>query len=158
MELSNHVLGNLPEYGGGLFVWYLADTFAPQDRPQFVAQIWQNCVQNSLPNDPDYFDAHRYWGVALAGLGRPQEAAAHCQEALRIKPDYADSYNNMGNAFQAQGKLGEAISCHEKALELKPGYANAYNNMGTVFKDQGKSNEAIACYRKAVQLVFCRIS
>ncbi len=57
LDYMNIQNSDLYEYGGGLFVWYLADTYAPQEPPQFVAEIWQNCVQTGFSNEPDYFDA-----------------------------------------------------------------------------------------------------
>jgi len=57
LDYMNQQNSDAYEYGGGLFVWYLADTYAPADPPQFVAEIWRNCVQNAQLNEPDYFDA-----------------------------------------------------------------------------------------------------
>lgn len=57
LDYMNQQNSDAYEYGGGLFVWYLADTYAPNDPPQFVAEIWQNSVQEDTVNEPDYFDA-----------------------------------------------------------------------------------------------------
>jgi len=56
LDYMNPNASDYYEYGGALFMWYLADTFAPTDGPVFAAEIWQNSIQNDWVNEPDYYD------------------------------------------------------------------------------------------------------
>ncbi|MEN8163954.1 MAG: DUF6055 domain-containing protein, partial [Acidobacteriota bacterium] len=67
LDYMNQGASDYYEYGGGLFIWYLADTFAPAEGPAFAAEIWQNSVQDHWENEPDYYD-----GIEAAVAGDAQ--------------------------------------------------------------------------------------
>ena len=84
------------------------------------------------------------------GQGKPDEAAACYQQALRLKPDYAEAHNNLGNVFKEKGP-DQAAACYQRALQLKPDYALANYNLGLVYQDCESLDEAVACYRQALR-------
>jgi len=48
-------------------------------------------------------------GYALNALGRPQEAQAALQEAIRLAPDLPDAYTNLAYSLGAQDKCDQAV-------------------------------------------------
>ena len=94
-------------------VWQDADT------------LWSDAVSKS----PQHVRAHNNWGLAVAGLGRHQEAVGHYQQALRIEPDLAEAHNNWGSALAIQRRLPEAAEQYRRALRLKPDFSAARNNL-----------------------------
>ena len=108
--------------------------------------------QATLEKNPDCWMAHDGLGVALARIGRLQEALEHYGQALRLKPDYADAYNNLGDALTDLGRSREAIEQIGQALELKPNYAAAHNNLGKALFETGHFQDAIAEYELAIRL------
>jgi len=78
---------------------------------------------------PDYAQAHYNLGVALANLGRSEEAMAEYERALALQPDYPEAENNLGAALAMAGRNGEAIRHYKRALELRPDYPRARYNL-----------------------------
>ena len=74
-------------------------------------------------------EAHNNLGVALAQVGRVQEAIGHFEQALRINPDFAEAHYNLGVALAQVGRVQEAIGHFEQALRLKPDFTEAQNKL-----------------------------
>ena len=53
-------------------------------------------VRRSLASDPQQPRAHNLLGMALARLGRHEEALASFDRALVLQPDFADAHGNRG--------------------------------------------------------------
>ena len=85
------------------------------------------------------------------GQGKPDEAAACYERALRLNPGYAEARNNLGNVLKDRDKLDEAAACYQRALELKPDYALAHYNLGLLWQDRGHLDDAVTCYRHALR-------
>jgi Flp pilus assembly protein TadD len=110
--------------------------------------IWQD----TLAKRPDNPRAHCNLGVALAHLGRGQEAIPYYERALQLRPDYAYAENNLGLALAGAGRLPEAIAHFERAVQLDPCYANAEYNLGVALAKVGRTQEATAHYQRALKL------
>ena len=111
-------------------------------------QVWID----TIAKNPACWMAHSNLGLILEGQGRMAEAAAHCQEALRLQPDSASAHNSWGSALAKQGKAAEAVAQYREALRLQPDYAEAHFNLGTVLDREGRLGEAVAQYREALRL------
>jgi protein O-mannosyl-transferase len=115
---------------------------------------WRNSTalfEHALEVTRNNHVAHSNLGEALMSSGRPKEAIAHFEAALKIKtnPDY---YNNVGIALAAMGRTQEAMIYYQKALKGNPGYAKAYNNIGVALGDQQRYAEAMAYFKRALEL------
>jgi tetratricopeptide (TPR) repeat protein len=64
--------------------------------------------------------AHYQRGVALAALGRYDEAAASHRRALELDPGHAWAHNGLGNALKTLGHLAEASAFLARAVALMP--------------------------------------
>jgi MYXO-CTERM domain-containing protein len=104
------------EYGGGLFLWYLADTYAPADGPQLVAEIWQNCVQTQYYNEPDYFDAIAET-VAARGVPDSMEKILVDFSEARFFVGTRDDGEHIYGADQFSG-AEVALAAHHSASQL----------------------------------------
>ncbi|MEO7649721.1 MAG: tetratricopeptide repeat protein, partial [Bryobacteraceae bacterium] len=105
-----------------------------------------------IETNPGNVNAHYNLGFALAKQGRPEEAAAEYNEALRIRPDYAFAHCNLANALSALGRLDEAIPHYEEALRLNKNYEDARKNLGVAFGRKGRFDEAIEQFREVLRL------
>jgi protein O-mannosyl-transferase len=92
-------------------------------------------------------------GVDLLKAGRPGEAVAEFQEALKLKAAYAEAEDNLGIALaQIPGREGEARGHFEAAVKLDPGLAQAHYNLGVALSQiPGRRADALreleAAYR-----------
>ena len=114
-----------------------------------AVSIWQDVVEKR-PNNPR---AHDHLAVALAQLGRLEEATAHWEQILRLKPDDADVQYNLGVTLFMLGKVQEGTKHWEQALRLKPGDAGWHKALGDALAKAGKLQEAIEHYRQAVRIL-----
>lgn len=78
---------------------------------------------------PDHMEAISNRGVALFGLGFPEEAVACYRRAISLNPQFADTHNNLGVALAHMECFAEAASSFQRAAELNPGHADARNNL-----------------------------
>jgi len=124
------------------------------------ALSWQRCLvfrteetlfRDNLLYNPLAWVAQNNLGIALARLGKLQEAVGHWEQVLRIKPDYAEAHCNLGTALEQTGKIEEAIAHYEQALRIKPDFADAHNNLGLALSRIGKIQEAIGHYEQALR-------
>jgi len=89
-------------------------------------------------------------------LGRPDEAIAEYQKALKITPDAAEVHFRLGSALADAGKFDEAIAHFQKVLELRPASdsetydATTYNLMGRALAGKGQMAEGLQFPGRAV--------
>jgi tetratricopeptide (TPR) repeat protein len=112
-----------------------------------AAQKFEQAVALS----PEQEDLHYNLAIALARLGKTEEAKKHYLEALRIFPEYSDAHNNLGNLLMAENKFSEAIERFQEAIKSMPENASFHNNLGTAYGRLGKVTDAITEFEQAVR-------
>jgi superkiller protein 3 len=75
--------------------------------------------------------------VALAQLGRPQEAQTSAAEAVRRDPTVAAYQNQLGLILQKLNRLAEALAAYRRAVELMPQEASFLLNLATALEASG---------------------
>ncbi|MFA5293560.1 MAG: tetratricopeptide repeat protein [Phycisphaerae bacterium] len=88
-------------------------------------------------------------GVALASVGRLNEAIVCHKKAIGLNPKNAEAYYDLGNIMLATSKFDQAADEYSRALQIKPEYAKAHSNLAIVFAQQGKLDEAIEHFAQA---------
>ena len=89
---------------------------------------------------------------AYADAGKPSEAIAQYQQALRLNPNSSAAHHNLGLVLQGQGRSQEAMAEFRAALALQPDYESAEHNLANRLADAGRLDEAIAHYLAAIRL------
>jgi len=107
--------------------------------------------EQAIAISPDQEDLHYNLAIALAKLGKTEDAKKHYEEALRIFPDYGEAHNNLGNLLMNENKLEEAIDRFREAIKNMPENASFHNNLGTAFGRQGKVAEAMGEFEEAIK-------
>jgi tetratricopeptide (TPR) repeat protein len=95
---------------------------------------------------------HNNEGIALAQLGRMQEAIGRFEQALRVKPDYAEAHYNLGLVLGQTDRPQEAIRQYERALRIKPGDVAVHCNLAITLAQVGRIQEAIAHWEQALRI------
>jgi tetratricopeptide (TPR) repeat protein len=73
----------------------------------------------------NFTSARANLGNVLLRAGRPAEARAEYETALRFEPGHASTHYNLGNALLQLGQTGRAVAEYREALRLQPGLAVA---------------------------------
>ena len=109
-------------------------------------------ITEAIDVRPDFAEAHYNLGNALLSLGRPGEALASLERAIRLSPKDPLYHFERGNALKELGRGAEARQSFEATLALAPRYAEAHNNIGILLKDEDRFAEALGHYDKAISL------
>lgn len=99
--------------------------------------------------DPDLLTAQ---GMALARLGRREEALAAFGRAAKDDPTSAMVLVNTGTVHLMAGDLGPARRAFDAALALDADVARAHNGLGVVAAQEGRLEEAVAHWKEAGRL------
>jgi serine/threonine-protein kinase len=90
-------------------------------------------------------------GLALALLGRMDEADDHFRQAVRIDPT-APAHNHLGIAFSTMGRRDEGIDPSKLPEHFNHKVALLHLTLGDNLRDKGKVVEAMDRYRQAIAL------
>ncbi|MBM4247804.1 MAG: tetratricopeptide repeat protein, partial [Deltaproteobacteria bacterium] len=89
-------------------------------------------------------------GTALARTGRPDEARAAYERALRRDPDSTLALLGLGVLLAERQQWADAARAYQDVLRRDPGHAKAHAGLGFVLASQGRHGDAVAAYRAAV--------
>ncbi len=95
-----------------------------------------------------------WWALALAQLGRSEQAEALLEWAIEKSPERAELHYNLGNLLikNRPEEPQAAISRLRKALELRPNLAVGWSYLAQGLELQGNPREAESAYRQALSL------
>ena len=104
---------------------------------------------------------HLHRGLALANLGRTDEAEAEYKLAIDPGVDYdaegrSTALNNLGMLYMGKTQLDQADEFFEDAIRMRPEYATPYYGIGVtslrraeVFGRAGQTQEATRSFEKS---------
>lgn len=100
------------------------------------------------PDDPELRNA---LGWTLFQAGRPAEAVAEYERALRTDPGLAKAHNNVALALLELGRREEAAGHFRTSLAIEP-RAEIHSDLGVTLAALGRRREANGEFEKAVAL------
>jgi tetratricopeptide (TPR) repeat protein len=98
----------------------------------------------SKPKDPQM---RFFKGVALAEMGRSNDAVSTFVKLTDDYPELPEPYNNLAVIYASQGQYDKARAALEMAIRTNPSYATAHENLGDIY-----ARLASQAYSKALQL------
>ena len=128
-------------------------------KPQVALLVLLLSLVLSVVGCGDPADAHRYnsSGVKLFEQGRPEEALAEYNEAIRLDPKCAAAYFNRGQTYFALGHQLEAVRDYTEAIRLNPQHPYvplAYSSRAMSYTLLGNDLEAHQDIGRAVELGY----
>jgi protein O-GlcNAc transferase len=108
--------------------------------------------QRAIRVKPDSGSSLVCLGLALAAIGRIQEAEENLKAGLALDSGNPEAWLNLGGFLMTTGRNPEALGCYRQALKLKPGYAAAFAGLGEVLKADANTAQATAHYLMALKL------
>lgn len=109
-------------------------------------------LQQSVAARPDLADSQHALGLLLGEAGRPGDARAPLEAAVRIDPNNAQYLEDLAVARFKTGDLQPARELLLRALKLRPGSAAAHNLLGAIHGQQGELDAAIGEFRAALAI------
>ncbi len=102
--------------------------------------------------DPSKATYHAQLATALAGAGRPEDAAAAFRRAVVLKPDFFAAQTGLAAALKDSGRLDEAAAALRQALAIRPGAVEVWVRLGDILKRAGHLEEAVAAHERAIEI------
>lgn len=136
-------LAGLLVVGLGLLTWRQAHLYSD---PEIL-------YRTTLERNPESYLART--DLCMTLLQKPDrlpDAAAPCEEALRLRPDLAETHLNVGLLrAQTPGAMQDGIAEMQAALRIRPSYAVAHLDLGNALAMTGRPLEAVAEYQAALR-------
>ena len=106
----------------------------------------------ALAINPRYVQALINSGAVLGQMGRPREALAPLESAVRLSDSDPKAHYGLGLALGMLGRLREAEEQFEVALLLKPDWVLAEVGLANTLGNLGRIDDAIAEFTAALRL------
>lgn len=104
----------------------------------------------ALAADPSLFQAYYQRAMALAALGRSEEAEADLRKTISLKPDFARAHRALGQLFLDRGLLEDAKRELERAMELEPKLPGTRIYYASALLRSNEAERASALLRQAI--------
>ncbi len=109
-------------------------------------------LEEEFSNGSTMSEAKYLLGYAFVLLGRPAEAIAPLEEALKLEPNKTERLNTLAQAYEAVGiKDASRIErLYREALRIQPKLSDVRLNLGLFLQKQGKLDAAESAYREVI--------
>jgi tetratricopeptide (TPR) repeat protein len=91
-------------------------------------------------------------GVALASLGRQDEALSYFARSIERNPTRANPYLNYGVCLFAKGDEVNATTYLERAIALDPKLVSPLVHLGLIYSNRGDTDGAVELLKKALKI------
>jgi Tetratricopeptide repeat len=105
-----------------------------------------------LASIPRHAQARLNRGLALAAVGRHQEAVADFEAALAMSPANPAAHYNRGVSLFSLGRYADAVAAYDRALSIASEHVKALNNRGLALQALNRHHDALASYARALEL------
>lgn len=90
-------------------------------------------------------------GVVYNDLGRPQQALADLDQALKLDPSSSYALRNRALTRSNAGMLDEALADASEAMRLEPTSVFSFATRATVYMDRGQYPQAVADWDEVIR-------
>jgi len=108
--------------------------------------------KRAIELNPNYSTAHHWYGLALANMGRWDEAFAELKRAHDLDPLSLVIMASTGWTLYKVGRYDDAIAQFQKALEMDQNFGRAHWGIAEPYALKGDYDKAIAELQKAREL------
>ncbi|HEX8235562.1 MAG TPA: CheR family methyltransferase [Abditibacteriaceae bacterium] len=110
-------------------------------------------LKNLLRAEPQNYVALCLLAQAYANLGRHDEAADCCRQAISIDAFAPLPYSLLAHIAEEQGDIEEARNLLKKVIYLAPSFAPAYLELGALYEKEGDTARAQKMRTTALELL-----
>ncbi len=162
-ELAERHPSEAEEYHGEVVPYYPSPLPPTGENALYraVAQVqYQSNLQDGLkdlareigrqrPREPEFY---MQLGAAWRSGGKPEEAVAAFQQAVRLKPDSPRALRSLAEAWRAAGRAQRSAEALDRAIRIAPAEAASWYQYGLLEAGLGRAEQAVEKLRKAISL------
>jgi TolB-like protein/Tfp pilus assembly protein PilF len=108
--------------------------------------------RRALELDPNNGNAHHWYGLYLARVGRREEALSQIKRALEGDPLNLTFNTSLAGGYGGSRQYDLALDQFKKTIEIDPNYASAHDNLANTYRDMGKYDLWLEEWKKAATL------
>jgi eukaryotic-like serine/threonine-protein kinase len=108
--------------------------------------------KRAIALNPNYPNAHHWYGICLSAVGKLDESQAELRKALELDPLSLIINTWLGRILALSGQYDQAIEQLRKTIELDPAFMLAHYRLGQAYEDKTMYSEAIAEFEKVANL------
>ncbi len=132
-----------------------------EDINQIITQMLENSLwEKALKTIEKYEKNHLKTaytlsarGIALANLGKLQDAIFYCNESLTLDPNNTHTYSIMAMALSELNMMTEAEVALRKAIVIDPQYVIGHYQLGLLLLKNKQNNLGLQSLRNALRIV-----
>jgi serine/threonine protein kinase/Tfp pilus assembly protein PilF len=99
---------------------------------------WEREHRRALELDPNFANAHHWFGLELSWIGRSDAAIMHLRRAVELDPLNLKFNDNLGQGLMNARHDDEALAQLNKTIEMDPNFAGTYGDLAILYRYQGK--------------------
>jgi serine/threonine protein kinase/tetratricopeptide (TPR) repeat protein len=104
--------------------------------------------KRAIELNPNYANAHHFYALYLAMMGRSEEGLSEIRRAQELEPFSLSIHANVGAILCQARRYDEAISQLKRVLEMNPNFDHARSVLAFAYRQKGMYEEAISEYKK----------
>jgi TolB-like protein/tetratricopeptide (TPR) repeat protein len=112
----------------------------------------ERAFKDVLASRQDFGPAHHRYAMALAFMGRHDEALDEIERARALEPTSAIINANAGRVLYHARQYDAALQQLRMAIEIEPGFCVTHHRLGLVFEAQHRLGPALAAFEEAQRL------
>jgi TolB-like protein/Tfp pilus assembly protein PilF len=131
----------------------LAEAYASRAHVKWKERDWagaESDFKHSIELNRNYPNAHRFYAIYLACMGRPDEGLSEVRRAEELEPLSVSVKAHVAYILYFGRRYDDALEAGKKAVELDASSPVADQRLGAVYEQKGMFTEAIAEFQKAV--------
>ena len=105
--------------------------------------------QRAIELDSNYLEAHQYYGLCLAAMGRFADSRGQLQQAQKIDPESPLLGTTTTYALYLAGDYDDVIGRCKRAIEVNPNFYLLHLHLGQALAAKGSYDQAISEFQKA---------
>ena len=113
----------------------------------------ESSLKRSFALNPNYAEAHHWYAIYLANVGRHEEAELEAKRAVELDPLSLLMNLTAALNFYLAREHDRAIEQLQRVLELEPNFLAAHSVRGNVLVQKGLFAEAIGEFERVLELV-----
>ena len=91
--------------------------------------------RRTLELDPNFANAHHWFGLFLCWTGRSNEGVPHLQRAVELEPLNLQFNTNLGQGLGIARQYDAAVDQLKKTIQMDPNFAQAHAQLSNVYRN-----------------------
>jgi len=104
--------------------------------------------RRALELDPNFANAHHWYGLELTWIGRSEEGLTHLRRAVELDPLNLKFNDNLGQGLLNGRHDDEALAQLKKTTEMDPNFAGTYGDLAALYRYQGHYEQWLDAMKK----------